>query len=69
MQHDARTNRTTREALTEGEAGMDALWILSSGLVLSIVAAVVKTRRSAPKNLGFVSRDWVVRHGTDHPSV
>jgi len=63
--------RTTRylKALSEGEAGMDALWIVSSALVLSIVAAIIKTRRSAPRNLGFVSRDWVIRHGTDHTSV
>jgi hypothetical protein len=48
---------------------MDTLWILSGAVVLSIVAAVIKTRRSAPRNLGFVSRDWVIRHGTDHTSV
>jgi hypothetical protein len=48
---------------------MDTLLILSSAVVLSIVAAVMKTRRSAPRNLGFVSRDWVVRHGADHTSV
>jgi urea transporter len=51
------------------KAGMDVLWILSSAVVLSIVAAVMKTRRAAPRNLGFVSRDWVVRHGTDHTGV
>jgi hypothetical protein len=48
---------------------MDALLIVSSAVVLSIVAAVIKTRRSAPRNLGFVSRDWVIRHGTDHTSA
>ena len=48
---------------------MDALWMLSSALVLSVVAAVIKTRRSAPRNLGFVSRDWIVRHGSDHSSA
>jgi hypothetical protein len=48
---------------------MDTLLIVSSAVVLSIVAAVVRTRRSAARNLGFVSRDWVARHGTDHTSA
>ena len=47
---------------------MDTFLIVSSAVVLSIVAAMVKTRRSAPRNLGFVSRDWVIRHGSDHTS-
>ncbi len=45
---------------------MDALWMLSSTVVLSIVGVVVKMRRSQPRNLGFVSRDWIVRHGSEH---
>ncbi len=44
---------------------MDTLLLVSSAVVLSIVAAVVKARRSGPRNLGFVSRDWVVRHSSD----
>jgi len=35
-------------------------------VVLSLVAALIKTRRSAPKSLGFVSRDW---HRSDHSSA
>jgi hypothetical protein len=48
---------------------MDTLWILSSAVILSIAAAERKTRRPAPRNLGFVSRDWVLRHGSDHTSA
>jgi hypothetical protein len=50
-------------------AGMDTLWIVSSAVILSIVGAIIKTRRSAPRNLGFVSPDWVMRHGTDRTGV
>ena len=48
---------------------MDTFLIVSSAVVLSLVAAMIKTRRSTPRNLGFVSRDWVIRHGTDHTSA
>jgi hypothetical protein len=48
---------------------MDALWILSSAVVLSVMAAIIKSRRSPPRNLGFVSRDWILRHGSDRSSA
>jgi hypothetical protein len=44
---------------------MDTLWMISGAVVVSIVAALVKTRRPTPMNLGSVSRDWVVRHSAD----
>ena len=44
---------------------MDALWMISGALVLSIVAALFKARRPTPANLGYVSRDWVIRHSAD----
>jgi len=45
---------------------METLWIISSAIVISLVAGLVKLRRPAVRNLGYVSRDWVVRHGMDH---
>jgi hypothetical protein len=48
---------------------MEILWIVSRAIVVSFMTAIVRSRKSAPRNLGFVSRDWVVRHGTDHTSV
>jgi hypothetical protein len=48
---------------------MEILWIVSSAIVVSFVTAIVKSRRTAPRNLGYVSRDWVVRHGMEHTSV
>ena len=48
---------------------METLWIITSALVISVVAGLVKLRRPAVRNLGYVSRDWVVRHGTDHTSA
>jgi hypothetical protein len=44
---------------------MDALLMISGAVVVSIVAALVKARRATPANLGFVSRDWVIRHSGD----
>ena len=44
---------------------MDAVWILSGAVIVSIVAALFRTRRSAPLNLGSVSREWVMRHSSD----
>jgi hypothetical protein len=44
---------------------METLWIISSVVAISLVAAAFKTRRSSPRNLGYVSRDWVMRHSTD----
>ena len=41
---------------------METLWVISSAVVVSIVAAVFRTRRSGPTNLGFVSRAWVMKH-------
>ena len=48
---------------------MEILWIVPSAIVVSFVTAIVRNRKSAPRNLGFVSRDWVMRHGMDHTSV
>jgi hypothetical protein len=48
---------------------METLWIISSAVIVSVVTAIVKSRKTAARNLGYVSRDWVVRHGTDHTSV
>jgi len=57
-------------AVDEGEGGMDTLWIVSGAVVVSIVATVMRTRRSTPRNLGFVSRNWILRHSTtDQPGV
>ena len=44
---------------------METLWILSSAVVVSLVAAAVKNRKSSPRSLGYVSRDWVMRHSLD----
>ena len=44
---------------------METLWVISGALVLSIVAAAFKSRRSAQANLGSVSRDWIMRHGAE----
>ena len=45
---------------------METFWIISSAVVVSLVGAIVRNRKSAPGNLGYVSRDWVMRHGVDH---
>ena len=45
---------------------METFLIISSAVVVSLVGAIVRNRKSAPRNLGCVSRDWVVRHGVDH---
>ena len=44
---------------------MDALWIISGAVVVSIVGTFLRIRRHATSNLGSVSRDWVVRHMGD----
>jgi len=44
---------------------METLWIFSSAVVLSLIAAAWRNRKTSPRNLGYVSRDWVVRHSTD----
>lgn len=44
---------------------METLWIISSAVVVSLVAAAAINRRSSPRNLGYVSRDWVMRHSLD----
>ena len=48
---------------------MEILWIVSSAIVVSFVTAIVRSRKSTPRNLGFVSRDWVVRYAMDHTTV
>ncbi len=49
---------------------MDTLWIVLGTVAVSIVTAVRKSRRAAPRNLGYVSRDWVMRHSSlDHAGV
>ena len=45
---------------------METFLIISSAVVVSLVAAILRSRKSAPRNLGYVSRDWVMRHGVDH---
>jgi hypothetical protein len=62
----------TSSALRDGfkeKRSMEAFWIISSAVVFSLVAAFFRNRKSAPRNLGYVSRDWVVRHGVDHTGV
>lgn len=44
---------------------MDTLWMISGAVVVSIMAAIFKSRRTAPASLGYVSRDWVMRHSAD----
>ena len=48
---------------------METFLIISSAVVVSLVGAIVRIRKLPPRNLGYVSRDWVMRHGTDHTSV
>ena len=69
MHERTQTALSTLDALQQGEAGMETLWILSTTVVVSLVVAVFKNRKSARRNLGFVSRDWVMRHGMDHTGV
>jgi hypothetical protein len=45
---------------------METFLIISSAVVVSFVGAIFKNRRSAPRNLGYVSKGWVMRHGVDH---
>ena len=45
---------------------METFLIISSAVVVSLVGAMFTNRKSAPRNLGYVSRDWVMRHGVDH---
>ena len=44
---------------------MDAVWILSCAVIVSVVAALFRHRRPAPVNLGSVSREWVMRHSSE----
>ena len=61
---------TTPEALkVRSSAGMETFLIISSAVVVSLVATFVKIRKLPQRNLGYVSRDWVMRHGMDHTSV
>jgi hypothetical protein len=48
---------------------METFLIISSALVVSLVGAIVKMRRLPQRNLGYVSRGWVMRHGMDHTSL
>ena len=45
---------------------METFWIISSAVVVSLLGAIVRNRKSAPRNLGYVSKGWVIRHGVDH---
>jgi len=45
---------------------METFLIISSAVVVSLVGAIFKNRRSAPRNLGYVSKGWVMRNGVDH---
>jgi hypothetical protein len=49
----------------EEKRGMETFWMISSAVVVSLVGAIVRNRKSAPRNLGYVSRDWVMRHDID----
>jgi hypothetical protein len=62
------TSSTLRDGFKE-KRGMEAFWIISITVVVSLVGAIFRNRKSAPRNLGYVSRDWVVRHGVDHTGV
>jgi hypothetical protein len=44
---------------------MDALWMIAGAVVLSVVATLLKSRRSTPASLGYLSRDWVMRQSDD----
>ena len=44
---------------------METLWIISTAVVVSLIAAAFRNRKSSPRNLGYVSRDWVMRHSMD----
>ena len=48
---------------------MDTLLIVAGVMVVALLAVVLRALRSSPKNLGFVSRDWVMKHSTDHTGV
>jgi len=48
---------------------METFWIISSAVVVSLVGVIFRNRKSASRNLGYVSRDWVMRHGVDHTGV
>lgn len=41
---------------------METLGIISTAVVVVLLAAFLKNRRPAARNLGYVSRDWVMRH-------
>jgi len=45
---------------------METFLIISSAVVVSLVGAIFKNRKSSPRNLGYVSKGWVMRHGVDH---
>ena len=60
----ARPVRRTRVVFEE-LADMDTLWMISGAVVVSIVAAVFRSRRASPTNLGYVSRAWMMRHSAD----
>jgi hypothetical protein len=62
---DDATSSTLRAGFKE-KRGMETFWIISSAVVVSLLGAIVRNRKSAPRNLGYVSRDWVMRHGVDH---
>jgi hypothetical protein len=44
---------------------METLWIISGAVVVSVIASILRIRRSTAPNLGSVSRDWVIRHEGD----
>ena len=48
---------------------MEMFLIISSAIVVSLVSVFVKIRQEPGRNLGYVSRDWVMRHEIDHTSV
>jgi hypothetical protein len=48
---------------------MEMFLIISSAILASLVSAFAKVRKEPARNLGYVSRDWVMRHEIDHTSV
>jgi predicted exporter len=57
--------RFDAQAFSKEQRRMETLWIISTAVVVSLIAAAFRSRRSSPRNLGYVSRDWVMRHSTD----
>ena len=51
--------------LQKEKPSMETLWMIATVVVVSLIAAAFRTRKTSSRNLGYVSRDWVIRHNTD----